>query len=66
MGGADCSGDSFGPAHISPRIKRQGKSRQIGSSAAAKELAVDLAQGAEKKVRIFQQHVPDAAAAQGR
>jgi hypothetical protein len=50
MGSACYSGNSFGSAHINPRIKRKGTSRQIGSSAAAKELAVGLAQGAEKKI----------------
>jgi hypothetical protein len=65
MGGACYSGDSLGPAHISPRLKRQGKSRQIKSSAAAKELAVGLAQGTEKKLQIFQQHAPDPAGARG-
>jgi hypothetical protein len=66
MGSACYSGDSFDFAHINPRIKRQGTSRQIGASAAAKELAVDSAQGAEKKLRIFQRQVPGPAAARGR
>ena len=64
MGRAARSRDSFGPAHIHLRIKRQGKSGQIGSGPTVKGLAAGLVRGAEKKkLRIFQANVVGTVAA---